>query len=68
MSETRVSVETIEIPAPDGVADALLARPDDGAGRGLLFVMDAFGLRPTVAEKVERIARGGYVVLPPNVR
>lgn len=67
MSETPASVETIEIAAPEGVADALLARPDGGSHRGVLFVMDAFGLRPTIAEMVERIARDGYVVLAPNV-
>jgi carboxymethylenebutenolidase len=60
-------VETIEVRAPDGVADALVARPDGGSDRGVLFVMDAFGLRPTIAEMVERIAGDGYVVLAPNV-
>jgi carboxymethylenebutenolidase len=29
--------------------------------------MDAFGLRPTIAEMIERIAADGYVVLAPNV-
>ena len=62
-----MSVETIEIAAPDGAADALLAHPDGASSRGVLFVMDAFGLRPTIAEMVERIARDGYVVLAPNV-
>ena len=51
----------------DGVADAYLARPDDGAHPGVLFIMDAFGLRPTIEEMVERIAADGFVVLAPNV-
>jgi carboxymethylenebutenolidase len=67
VSETPVSLETIDIAAADGVADALLARPEGGSNRGVLFVIDAFGLRPTITEMVERIARGGYVVLAPNV-
>lgn len=67
MSVTPVSVETIGIAAPDGIADTLVARPDGGSHRGVLFVMDAFGLRPTIVEMVERIARDGYVVLAPNV-
>ena len=58
---------TIEIAAPDGVADAYLARPDDQPHPGVLFIMDAFGLRPTIEEVADRIAADGYVVLAPNV-
>jgi carboxymethylenebutenolidase len=57
---------TVEITAPDGVADAYLARPDDRPHPGVLFFMDAFGLRPTIEEMAERIAAAGYVVLAPN--
>lgn len=60
-------MQSVDIDAPDGVADAYLARPDDRAHPGVLFVMDAYGLRPVIAEMVERIASGGYVVLAPNV-
>jgi len=59
--------ETIDIPTPDGTADAYLARPDDGARPGVLFVMDAYGLRPTIEQMVDRIAADGYAVLAPNV-
>jgi carboxymethylenebutenolidase len=62
-----VKTSTVEITTPDGVADAYLARPDDRPHRGVLFIMDAFGLRPTIEEMVVRIAAGGYVVLAPNV-
>jgi carboxymethylenebutenolidase len=59
--------QTIDINTPDGVADAYLARPDNDLHPGVLFVMDAYGLRPTIAEMIERIAADGYVVLAPNV-
>jgi carboxymethylenebutenolidase len=58
---------TVEIAMPDGVADAYLARSDDQIRRGVLFIMDAFGLRPAIAQMVDRIAADGYVVLAPNV-
>src|ERR687883_47938 len=57
----------VEVPTPDGVADAYLARPDDRPHPGVLLIMDAFGLRPTIEEMADRIAAGGYVVLAPNV-
>ena len=58
---------TVEIAMPEGVAGAYLSRPDDGSHPGVLFIMDAFGLRPTIEEMVDRIAAEGYVVLAPNV-
>jgi carboxymethylenebutenolidase len=58
---------SVEIAMPDGVADAYLSRMDDELRPGVLFIMDAFGLRPTIAEMVERISADGYVVLAPNV-
>jgi carboxymethylenebutenolidase len=58
---------TVDITTPDGVANAYLARPDAGSHPGVLFIIDAFGLRPTVEEMVDRIASDGYVVLAPNV-
>lgn len=58
---------TVEITTPDGVADAYLTRPDDRPHPGVLFIMDAYGLRPTIDEMADRIASDGYVVLAPNV-
>jgi len=52
---------------PDGAANAYLARPDDDSHPGVLFLMDAYGLRPAIEEMVDRIAADGYVVLAPNV-
>jgi len=58
---------SVDIKMPDGVADTYLARPDDRPHPGVLFIMDAYGLRPTIEEMVDRIAADGYVVLAPNV-
>jgi carboxymethylenebutenolidase len=62
-----VDSRTVEIQTPDGVADAYLARPDDEPHAGVLFIMDAYGLRPRIEEMADRIASRGYVVLAPNV-
>ena len=64
---SETTTETIEIPVPDGTADASDARPDDGTHPGVLFFMDAIGLRPQIAQMIERIAGWGYVVLAPNL-
>jgi carboxymethylenebutenolidase len=59
---------TVAIETSDGVADAYLTRPDDGDRHpGVLFVMDAYGLRPRIEEMADRIAERGYAVLAPNV-
>jgi carboxymethylenebutenolidase len=58
----------LEIHTADGVADAYLTRPDEGERHpGVLFMMDAFGLRPRIGEMADRIAERGYAVLAPNV-
>ena len=58
----------LEIQTADGVADAYLTRPDEGDRHpGVLFLMDAFGLRPRIEEMADRIAARGYVVLAPNL-
>ena len=58
---------TVDIETPDGVANAYLTRPDEGSYPGVLFIMDAFGLRETIEAMADRIAADGYVVLAPNV-
>ena len=57
----------IEIDAADGRAEAYVARTDAADHPGVLLLMDAFGLRPRIAEMADRIAGWGYVVLAPNV-
>ncbi len=59
--------DTIEIAAADGEAEALVAGPGDGTAPGVLFFMDAIGLRAQIAGMVDRIAGWGYEVLAPNV-
>jgi carboxymethylenebutenolidase len=61
--------ETVDISTRDGVADAYLSRPpgQDGSHPGVLFIMDAFGLRPRIEQMADRIAARGFVVLAPNV-
>ena len=58
-------VSELTVDAPDGAAEAYLAGEE---GRpGVLFFMDAFGLRPRISDMVERIAGWGYTVLAPNL-
>jgi carboxymethylenebutenolidase len=58
----------VDVPTSDGVADAYLTRPADARPHpGVLFVMDAGGLRPRIEAMADRIASRGYVVLAPNV-
>ena len=61
--------EAVEISTRDGVADAYISRPpgQDASHPGVLFIMDAFGLRPRIEEMADRIAARGFVVLAPNV-
>jgi carboxymethylenebutenolidase len=64
----NVHSTTIDIATDDGVADAILAAPDDEHPHpGVLLYMDAFGLRPRLREMADRLAAEGYVVLVPNV-
>ena len=64
-----MSGEHVEIKTEDGVADGYLARPaeDDGRRPGVLFLVDAFGLRAQIEQMADRISQRGYVVLAPNV-
>ncbi len=59
--------ETVEVETPEGVANSYLARPDAEPHPGVLFIPDAYGLRPAIEQMVDRIAAAGYVVLAPNV-
>lgn len=56
----------LQMPMPDGVAEAIVESAS-GGGPGVLLFMDAFGLRPRIREIAAQIAGWGYVVLAPNV-
>lgn len=50
-----------------GSAEAYLTRPDDEPHPGVLFFIDAIGLRPATRAMADRIASWGYVVMAPHV-
>jgi carboxymethylenebutenolidase len=57
--------DTITIDTGSGTAEAYLTgAPGDP---GVLFYIDAIGLRPRIEEMADRIAERGYAVLAPNV-
>lgn len=59
---------TLTLTMPDGDAEAYLATaPGGGPAPGVLFVVDAIGLRPRIEEMADRIASWGYTVLAPHV-
>lgn len=64
----NLQTATIDVPTPDGTADAYVSAPAEGGPfPGVLLYMDAFGLRGRLEEMADRIAAQGYVVLVPNV-
>lgn len=65
---TSVQGTDADIPTEDGIADAYLVHPADGAPRpAVLIFQDAFGLRPQLRSMADRLAEAGYTVLVPNV-
>ncbi len=57
--------QIIELRAGDGPAEAYLT--GDRGDPGVLFYVDAIGLRPQTEDMADRIASWGYVVLAPHV-
>ncbi len=65
---TAVRGTSVDIPTPDGTADAYLVHPEGtGPHPAVLLYMDAFGLRPHLRKMADRLASAGYTVLVPNV-
>jgi carboxymethylenebutenolidase len=56
----------VEIPTPDGVADAYFVHPASGAHPGVLVWPDILGLRPAFRQMGKRLAESGYAVLVVN--
>jgi carboxymethylenebutenolidase len=62
-----MSGEMVDVQTRDGVADAYLARPQDGERHpAVLLLADAVGLRPQIEQMADRIAGRGFAVLAPN--
>ncbi len=60
--------EWIEIRTPDGTADGLLYRADDGGRRpGVIHLTDIGGIRLSQRTMARRLAAAGYTVLLPNL-
>jgi carboxymethylenebutenolidase len=60
--------QDLEIPAGDGVTEALLVRPDSNDPLpAIINLTDGLGFRPAFVEQSKRIAERGYVVLTPNI-
>src|SRR5580700_9638646 len=60
--------EEIQIPMTDGIADAVVYRPEgEGQWPGVLHLTDIGGIRPAHCDRARRLAGAGYVVLMPNV-
>ncbi|QES46596.1 dienelactone hydrolase [Streptomyces venezuelae] len=59
---------TLQIPTPDGLADAFAAFPDHGERHpGVLMYPDGLGIRPVIREMARELAGHGYYVLVPNL-
>src|SRR6266566_4117022 len=66
--EVMMIDQNIEIRTGNGVAEALLVRPDSSDPLpGVINFTDGLGFRPAFAEQSKRIAERGYVVLAPNI-
>jgi carboxymethylenebutenolidase len=64
MSRSDVSITT-----RDGVCPTAVFTPSAGSGPwpGVLFFMDAFGVRPVLWDMAQHLADGGYVVAVPDM-
>lgn len=63
MPTTLALVAYLELKTPDGTVETYLT----GSGPGVLFYIDAIGLRPQTEQMADRVAAWGYTVLAPNV-
>ena len=60
--------EKVTISTQDGQCTAHLLTPDGkGPWPGVIFYMDAFGIRPAMLEMAGHLASGGYAVLLPDL-
>src|ERR1044071_2828564 len=59
--------QTVDIPTPDGHADAFIYRRDEGVYPGVIHLPDGIGLRPSQQEMARRVAAEVYTFLLPNI-
>ncbi|MEQ8484158.1 MAG: dienelactone hydrolase family protein [Pseudomonadales bacterium] len=60
-------IETdVQVPTPDGSADAYFVHPAEGRHPGILIWPDVLGLRPAFRAMGMRLAQAGYAVLVVN--
>jgi carboxymethylenebutenolidase len=60
--------QPVSIQAKDGTCKAWVFKPEGkGPWPGVIFYMDAFGIRPAMIEMASYIAKHGYVVLLPDL-
>ena len=63
-----MALEQVEVSTLDGVADAILVRPNAAESLpGVIMLTDIFGLRDAYNEFSTQIANRGFVVLTPNI-
>ncbi|WP_280495089.1 dienelactone hydrolase family protein [Nocardia farcinica] len=61
-------MQTIDLPAPDGPIEALLARPDTpGPWPGIVIIHDALEFGADIRTHVTMLAERGYLVIAPNL-
>jgi carboxymethylenebutenolidase len=60
--------QDVQVPAPDGTADAVLFAPaGESRWPGVIMLTDIIGIREAHRQVARRLAAEGYVVLMPNI-
>ncbi len=68
IEEHAMAVEHVVIQTKDGTCGTHIATPDgEGPWPAVILYMDAGGIRPALVEMAGRLARGGYLVLLPDL-
>jgi carboxymethylenebutenolidase len=67
MNEQTVAEDELDVPTPDGSADAVLYRWTEGRRPGVVHLPDGIGTRPSQRQMARRLALEGYNVLLPNI-
>jgi carboxymethylenebutenolidase len=59
----EVREQDVDVPTPDGAADAYFVHPASGSHAGVLIWPDVRGIRPAFRTMGKRLAQSGYSVL-----